>query len=338
MSLRPISQATIGNIVYPAVSSFESESSWKNLGDTATLKLYGFVKVEDPDSVTDGAFSEGIQKVEDLVKVGDPVEVKLGYAEGELRTEFRGYVAEIKVGIPFEVRLEDEYFHLKRTSVNRTWKKTSLRALLADLVPTALLSPSIPDMRIDSFRADRTTTAGVLKKLKEDYPGLCAYFREGRLFVGLTYTEFMSTSTVDGSEALYSFQQNIIENTLSYRRKEDVRIKGKVVAMHPDGKKTTTEVGDIDGEERTITLRTETKDKSVLKQLAQAQLDKFKYEGYRGDFTAFGVPYIVHSGTADMLDNKRPQRNGRYLVDVVKVSYGTGGFRRTVSLGKRSSH
>ncbi|GGG33416.1 hypothetical protein [Hymenobacter glacieicola] len=334
MSLLLTCRVKIGELVYTKISGYESESSWKNLGDTATLKLYGFVKVLPPDGDDSAA---QVQRVEDLVKVGDPVEVQLGY-DGQLRTEFKGYVAEIKLTIPFEVRLEDEYFHLKRTAVNRTWKKTNLRKLLVDLVPAALLSPSIPSMGIDSFRADRTTVAGVLKKLKEDYPGLCAYFRGGRLFVGLTYTEFTSSSTVEGAEALYSFQQNIVEDSLSYQRKEDVRIKAKVVAMHANGKKTTTDAGDVDGEERTITLRTETKDKAELKKLAQAQLDKFKYDGYRGDFTGFGVPYVLHSGVVDLLDEKHPQRNGRYLVDLVKTSFGPSGFRRTVTLGKRSSY
>jgi hypothetical protein len=332
MSLLLSCRVRVGDIVYTEISGFESESSWKNLGDTATLKLYGFCKVSETEE-EDGT----VQAVEDLVKVGDPVVVQLGY-DGELRTEFQGYVAEIKLTIPFELRLEDEYFHLKRTRVNRTWKKPTLRSLLADLVPTALLSKSIPDMKMDSFRADRTTVAGVLKKLKEDYPGLCAYFRGGQLFVGLSYTEFTSSSQVDGAEGLYSFQQNIVSDSLSYQRKEDVRIKAKVVAMHQDGKKTTTDAGDVDGEERTITLRTETKDKSILKKLAEAELAKFKYEGYRGDFTGFGVPYMIHSGVADLLDEKHPQRGGRYLVDAVKVSFGPSGFRRTVTLGKRSSY
>lgn len=332
MSLLLTCRVRVGDIVYTEISGFESESSWKNLGDTATLKLYGFCKVSETED-EDGT----VQALEDLVKVGDPVVVQLGY-DGELRTEFQGYVAEIKLTIPFELRLEDEYFHLKRTRVNRTWKKPTLRSLLADLVPAALLSKSIPDMKMDSFRADRTTVAGVLKKLKEDYPGLCAYFRDGRLFVGLSYTEFTSSSQVDGAEGLYGFQQNIVSDSLSYQRPEDVRIKAKVVAMHQDGKKTTTDAGDVDGEERTITLRTETKDKSILKKLAEAELAKFKYEGYRGDFTGFGVPYMIHSGVADLLDEKHPQRGGRYLVDAVKVSFGPSGFRRTVTLGKRSSY
>jgi hypothetical protein len=333
MSLLLTCRVTIGDAVFTKISDFDCDKSWKNLGDTASLKLYGFVRVVEGDDDTQGE----VVKLEDVVAVGDPVEVQLGY-DGQLRTEFKGYVAEIKLTIPFEVRLEDEFFHLKRTRVNRTWKNTTLRKLLADLVPSATLHSSIPSMSIDSFRADRTTVAGVLKLLRDDYPGLCAYYRDGRLFCGLTYTEFTSSSTVDGAEAFFCFQQNIVSDELSYTRKEDVRIKAKVVAMHKNGKKTTTEAGDPDGEERTIILRTETKDKSELKKLAEAKLAAFKYDGYRGSFTAFGAPFILHSGVADLLDEKHPQRSGRYLVDRVKVSFGPNGFRRTLELGKRASY
>jgi hypothetical protein len=332
MSLLLTCLVRIGDLEYSKVSGFDSESSWKNLGDTATLKLYGFVRVYD----TNDQPTAEVVKVEDLVKVGDPVEVLLGY-DGDLRTEFKGYVAEIKLTVPIEVRLEDEYFHLKRQYVNRSWKNTTLRKLLAELVPGVKLSATVPQLSIDSFRADRTTVAGVINKLKEDYL-LCAYFRNGVLFVGLPYTEFTSASTIDGAEAYYHFQQNVVDDDLSYKRKEDVRIKAKVVAMHRNGKKTTVEgVGDVDGEERTITLRTETKDKSELKRMALAELAKYKYDGYRGSLTSFGVPHILHSGVADLHDEIHPQRDGRYLVDSVKTSFGPSGYRKTVELGKRAN-
>lgn len=331
MSLLLTCLVRIGDLEYSKISGYEAESTWKNLGDTAMLKLYGFVQVYGPDGQ-----ATQVAKLEDLVKVGDPVEVQLGY-DGELRTEFKGFVAEIKLTVPFEVRLEDEYFHLKRTAVNRTWKHTTLRKLLAELVPGVKLSPTVPQLSIDSFRADRTTVAGVLQKLKEYYL-VCAYFRDGVLFVGLPYTEFTSASLIDGAEAYYHFQQNVVDDDLSYKRKEDVRIKAKVVAMHRNGKKTTVEgVGDVDGEERTITLRTETTDKAELKRMAEAELARFKYDGYRGTLTSFGVPFLLHSGVADLHDEIHPQRDGRYLVDSVKTSFGPGGFRRTIELGKRAN-
>jgi hypothetical protein len=334
MSLLLTCRVTIGQLVYTKISGYESESSWKTLGDTATVRLYGFVRVEDPDTLTDASFSGSIQKVEDLVKVGDAVKIELGY-DGDLRTEFEGYVAEIKLKIPFEIRCEDEYWKLKRTPINKTFKKTTLKKLLGELVPGVKLSASVPSIEIDAFRADRTTVAKVLQTIKENYL-VCTYFRDKVLFVGLPYTEFQSYSGPDGSLAKYAFQQNVIDDDLTYKRAEDVRIKAKVIAYHRNGKKTTVpDVGDTDGEERTITLRTETTDVAELKRLAVQKLSGFKYDGYRGSLTSFGVPFILHSGVAVLIDDAHPQRAGNYLVDKVKTTFGTDGFRRTIDLGKR---
>ncbi|HEX8350734.1 MAG TPA: hypothetical protein VF598_12295, partial [Hymenobacter sp.] len=316
MSLLLTCKVTVGDLVYTKVSGYEAESSWKTLGDSATVKLYGIAQVENPD----GSLGDRV-KVEDVVKVGDRVKVELGY-DGELRTEFEGYVAEIKLSIPFEIRCEDEYWKLKRTPVNKTFKNTTLKKLLAELVPNVKLSDSVPTLAIEAFRADRTTVANVLQKIKENYL-VCAYFRNGRLFVGLPYTEFTSTNGPEGSVAKYGFQQNVITDDLTYKRTEDVRIKAKVVAYHKSGKKTTVpDVGDVDGEERTIILRTETTDKAELKRLAVQKLSEFKYDGYRGKLTSFGVPYVIHSGIAELNDELHPQRSGRYLVDSVNTSFG----------------
>ncbi len=340
MSLLPGCLVKIGDLTYKEVSGVEITSSWKELGDTAVLKLYGWVQEVDEAGRLLGA----VQKLEDIVAVGDPVEIQLGY-DGQLRTEFRGFVSEIKLSVPFEVKCEDEYWHLKRSPVNRSWANTTLHKLLADLAglvkpagTSLVLGPGMANrnVQIEGFRADRTTVAGVLKTIKENYL-VCAYFRGGKLFVGLPYTEFTSATAQegDGSLALYGFQQNVVADDLSYRRKEDVRIKANVVAMHHNGKKTTTQAGDVDGEERTITLRTDETDKAKLKSMAQSQLDNFKYEGYRGSLTSFGVPAVVHSGIADLLDTRYPQRAGRYLVDKVSTTFGPDGFKRKVELGKK---
>ncbi len=342
----------IGQYVYDHTGGFEMKSSWKTLGDSATLKMPRHANLEN----SDGTISKDVETAK-IIKVGDPVEVELGY-DGELVREFTGYIAEIKSTVPFEVRCEDEYFWLKRSPVNKTWKNTTLLELLRELSDMItgpakgklVLGPQMAkqNVRIDSLRADRTTVAGVLERLRTDYL-LCAYFRHGQLFVGLPYTEFTSSSSVEGAEAYFHFQQNVVDSDLSYKRKDDVRLKAKVVAIHPNGKRTTMPgpndpaIGDKDGEERTVFLRLgredhpDTYDKDRLRGMAERELAKFKYDGYRGSFTTFGAPYLVHSGVADLEDGKYPERSGRYLVDSVKVSFGPAGFRREIELGKRAS-
>lgn len=330
MSLLLTCRVTIGNYVFGRLGDVEISSTWKSIGDEATLKMYGSADVENED----GTVRRNVA-LEKVFGVGTPVVIELGY-DGELQTEFTGYVAEIKCQVPFEVRLEDEFFHLKRTPVNKTWKNTTLAQLLAELVPTAQLSDSLPKIKLGSFRADRTTVYGVLSKLKENYL-ICAYFRDGKLFAGLPYTEFDSqTANVPGREATYVLQQNVVSDDLSYREKNDVRLKVTVSAKHANGKRTTVgPLGDPDGEVREFNFPSETTDPAQLLKLAQSRLDELKYDGYRGKFTAFGVPYIVHSGTVDFYDDLRPNRSGRYLVDSVKTTFGPGGFRREVELARK---
>ena len=203
------------------------------------------------------------------------------------------------------------------------------------------MHPSVPKLTLSGFRADRMNVASVLQKVKETYL-VCAYFRGETLFVGLPYTELNSSSPVPGALAKFSWQHNVIDDDLTYKRKEDVRIKAKVVAIHPNGKKTTATAGEADGEERTIFLRLtakdDTKDPATLKTMAEKKLANYRYDGYRGKLTSFGEPYIIHSGTADLFDSRYPQRAGSYLVDSVRTTFGTGGFRREVELGARANH
>ena len=332
MSLLLTCRITIGAYQFTRTSGVEIQSSWKTIGDTATLKMYGYANLENADgSITRHA------ALEKVFKVGDQVTIELGY-DGVLRTEFTGYIAEISAKIPIELRCEDEFFHLKRQKVNRTWQNTTLADILKDLLPTASLSQNIPKLSISCFRADRTTAYGVLKELKDSYL-LAAYFRQNKLFVGLPYTEFTSADTsIKGGLAKYAFQQNIINDELRYSAKEDVRMKVKVVALHQNGKKTTVpDVGDPDGVERTVVLHTETTDVAELKRVGLQKLADMKYDGYRGTFTTFGEPYLIHSGTAELTDPLRPERTGRYLVDSVNTSFGPQGFRREVEPSKRVS-
>ena len=45
---------------------------------------------------------------------------------------------------------------------------------------------------------------------------------------------------------------------------------------------------------------------------AQAKLDQYHYEGFRGSFTTFGIPYVRLGDNIDILDAVLPERNGRY--------------------------
>jgi hypothetical protein len=152
------------------------------------------------------------------------------------------------------------------------------------------------------------------------------------LFVGLPYTEFETLEPVR-----YHFQRNIVANSdnLSYQKAEDMKVKVKAISILPNNKRIEVTVGDKEGEERTLHTYNE-KDKDKLKIWAESQLDRLKYEGYTGDFMGYGVPYPKHSGAVSIYDDRYiERRNVSYVVDKVTTTWGKGGFRRKIEIGKR---
>ena len=99
-----------------------------------------------------------------------------------------------------------------------------------------------------------------------------------------------------------------------------------------DGKKIEAEVGDKDGEIRTISLYN-VADKASLEKLASAEMEKYKYSGYRGQLTSFLIPQITPCMNADLTDPTFPSRGGSYYVESVETRYGLGGGRRISTLG-----
>lgn len=321
-------QIKVGKYKVNYANSVEIMSSSKELGDHCTITLPNM---------------RG--QLERTFKTGDPVEVQLGY-DGNNRVEFVGYVTEVSPKTPFSLKCEDMVYKLKRTSVNagkgQAWKSITLKELLQVILKgfTVHLADTIPDVILSPFRIEKgATVAQALQQLKESYL-LTSYFRGETLFVGLAYTEFAPQNTeVDrqaGKYVRYNFRRNVASDTLVFKRKEDVKLKAKVISILKDNKRIEVQVGDEEGEERSLHFRNIT-DESKLKALGEAELEKYKYNGYRGALTGFGLPYIVHSSTVELADDTYPERAGNYVSDSVKTTWGTAGFRREVTLGRKVS-
>lgn len=62
-------------------------------------------------------------------------------------------------------------------------------------------------------------------------------------------------------------------------------------------------------------------------------LPTLTYNGYRGDVHTFGEPAINHGDIINLVSNKLPERNGKYLVKAVKITDGVDGYFQTLTLG-----
>lgn len=318
----------VGPYEFANAESVEIRSSHLELGDECTIRLPNL----------GGRLEAGIT-------TGMPVSVRLGY-DGNLNLEFTGYVAEITPKTPFELRCEDGIYHLKRMEVGNgagvSFKSITLRRLLETILPSGtIISDRIPEVNLSPYRIERgVTVAEALEKLKEDYL-LVAYYRDEVLYVGLPYSEFTSSGSendiVLGRYARYSFDANMPEDgiDLTYRRSEDVKIKARAISILPDNTRVEVEVGDAEGETRTLFFR-HIRDKSALASLAEEELKKHQYEGYRGSFQGFGTPYVRHGASVRLSDPKYgEQRAGTYLAESVGVRFGPNVFRRIIEISRK---
>lgn len=305
------SVVTIGNFVFKQrVNSVQIVSSRKNLSNTATIKL---------------ANLKGLLERE--IKVGDAVVIELGY-DGVLNVEFEGYVSKTNPNIPFEVECEDEMWQLKQRTFHKSYASVSLKNLLLEMIPGA--DVQVPDITLSPFRIsqDVKSVFEVLEKLKSEY-GIDIFYRRKTLVAGLAYSQSLGTVN-------YSLERNCKGNKLSFKKKEDVKIKVKAINISPDNKRTTYELGDTDGETRTLHFYN--KKESEIKEIVKSKINLMKYDGYSGSIMAFGIPVVDHGVIARIIDVKYPERETSVYIDEVTTTYdGSNGFKREIELGRSAT-
>lgn len=258
-----------------------------------------------------------------LLLRGDQITIQLGY-DDKLTTEFTGYISKVEPNAPVTVECENEMFKFKETTIKKlTLKDTDLKELLNEIVPSGITFKSV-DAKLGNFRVTNATPSQVLEEIKKTYR-LPVFFRDGVLYVGLTYWDEL---VVDHK---LKFERNVISNDLQFRTKDEMKIKVKAISMLPDNTKLEKEVGDPDGEQRTLNYYN-IKTEKELKERAESEIERLKYTGYSGSLTTFGEPTIKHQHVVELLDDKFPERDGKYFVKKHSVQFGTGGFRRVIEL------
>lgn len=316
------------NITFPAhrgrqafkflsCSSFRTDCSWQHLTDTAEF------------IVSKALYFESKGRVFELVKPGDPFFIEAGY-NGQMNREFTGFVSEILDDLPVVFKAEDNMYLLKRTFVNKSFANVSLANLLKAIVPSQFKIDAA-DVMVGDFICKQWTVAMVLQELK-DKLGLYSYFVGDTLVSGKIYIDNPQKQTVK-----YQFNKNIIANDLKYRREDDYQIKVTMRSYLHDGKVLKVSEGDPEGTEMKLVV-SNVKDKEALRTLARKELARLKYDGYRGTLTSFGLPYVQHGYTANIVNLQNSDRNGDYYVDrVVTEFYNQGAIRRIVTIGRKAA-
>ncbi|SDE77103.1 late control protein [Riemerella columbipharyngis] len=312
---------TIGGYDFKAISEVEITHSVDDLSDTATIKMPAKFKVRQT----------GEEKyTEEAIKVGDKVSITLGYEDVYESVEFNGFVASIGSKIPLEIKCEDAIWKLRRKNITKAFGKVTLKSVLSELVSgTGVeLADNIPNYTFDKLIIKDANGAKVLEDLKKNHCLTAFINDEGKLYVGLQLV------TNIGQSVVYDLNYNIVENNLEYKTAEQKKIKVKYTYIAKDNKRTTVEVGDDGGEQRTFTTSI-VSDENKLREMAKAELKKLKYDGFEGSVKSFLVPYATRGMTAVIKDKEHLNREGKYFIKKVVTSFGDSGARRTIHISNK---
>lgn len=261
------------------------------------------------------------------VKRGDSVKISLGY-DDNLQTAFVGYVRDVGFKTPIVIICEDEMFKLKQMPTKKkAYRSVSLETLLKDQGIGYRLN-IMGEQALGAYRVTADTVAALLGKLSEQ--GIRSFFRYEDdtpvLYCGVLFERDTRPAQV------FKTGLNIIsDQSLQQQKAENMRLRVKAVSLMPDNKKIKVEVGDADGEHRT--LHTYNKTESELKAWAEQEIKRLKRDGLTGSFTTFGHTLVdCLDAIGIVIDGVK---SGVYQVKKNVVKYGDSGYRQEITLGLR---
>jgi hypothetical protein len=277
-----------------------------------------------------------------------------------INTVFEGYISNVDNRMPIEIHFEDKMWLLKQVQAeNKTYTGTieeMLTEMLALVPNNPFIMSNFTSTKVGDFTTRNETIAQVLDRLQKDFR-FESFIRDNEL-----RCSYIVYYPQDIKENIFKFQYNIISDDLLYKRTDDVKIgiEAKSVELTSKGsnKDGTTKYktnkihyfayydkkelkivpidekpSAFDGEIRT--LYSMKMPESQLKVYLEKEIKRITYNGWRGEFTTFGLPLVKHGDIAHIIDEIIPERTGKFMIKSVKTEFGMNGFRQKVSLDLR---
>lgn len=312
------SEIKIGSVSFKSVHDVQIKRSIYNLAATAVIKV--------PVTAVLKRTGQAPTHIEtaNSVKVGDKVVIRLGY-DNRFATEFIGYVKRLNYKVPLEIECEDEYYKTRSVNCVFSKKETTLKQCLNSILP-AVNVVHCSNLTLKNFVINNKPGSWVLGYLKKEY-GLTVFFDiNGNLYAGKAHD-------IQGETIKYRLRYNVIkDDDLKYQLAEDVKLKVKAVCYYKDGTKIEGEIGAEGGETKTLYYY-DVKNAAELKALAQQELKRYSFDGYRGRLETYLFPSALPGMVAQLDDPVYQERNGNYYIEGTEVSFGTSGARRKIELG-----
>jgi hypothetical protein len=282
-----------------------------------------------------------------------------------------GYISNVNSSIPIEFEIEDSMYLLKQTSLtNRTFTKNdTLEDILKFVVDhankqhkTNFTISALTKTNFGAFMVEKETAAQLLNRLKRIY-GFTSYFRGNELRCGtIVYNENDAQTQhfiMNGARGNVCAENQNLE----YQRKDDIilsavahnTITENTGANAKDGspktKKTRLEVL-VTFKNGTVTRKTIAQGEHVpsneegermefffpgettiigLAQRAEEKLKQYYYDGLKGSFQVWGIPFVKHGDWVKIENPMQPEQDGIYKVKGVIYEGGANqGLRQTI--------
>ena len=292
----------------------EIEKNVENLADVAVITL--------PETVLNQAL-----KVKDKIGRGSEVTIKTGY-NGDLKTEFIGFVRDITTDGSLKIQCEDALFLFRRGIKDKMFKTTSVKQI-ADYVCSEIGEGYKVicdyDLNYEKFVIHQATGYDVLQKLQEETKANVYFNTEKKeLHIHPPFTE-------KGGYVIYCMQKNIEKSSLEYKKAIDRKFELTIEKTKKDGTVVTEKIGQSGGE--TKTLKVGSLDAKSVKMRAEAEFKEFASDRYEGSFDTWLIPYCEPTYSAKIVDFDYPEQSAIYYVKATKVNISSSGGVRTITPG-----
>jgi hypothetical protein len=338
------SDITIGNFQFSGVNEVHISRGIHGVIDTATIHIPSISKI-----VSNGKVNPDIVVTGKQFSDGDPVTIKLGY-NGNLQTEFMGFVKRRNLDMPLVVECEGYSWLLRRNNVNIFYPTVSVADLLAAAVAGIDADYIINvqcevDITLNNVSIENKCGLEVLDMLSTytDDCLTCFFIEPNTLWCGLVYTPFAGGDNPFGTgedinSVNYRLGYNLVkDNSLEERLTENDPVLVRYSKKLANGTVITATSDAFPNYVRnTNKILNHITDAASLTMLANEKAYKLNYAGYEGSLRAFLQPYCLPGYNAYIADDRYPERNGNYLVEGVQVDFGVNGARRIIEMGPLS--
>ena len=312
----------IGRRLHVIPESLVITKSIKNLADRAQIIMPLYV------------FNKLLTENFEFIKRGNKIHIILGYTGVSIKTEFKGYIREVKHSESFIIECEDDLFVFRKSISNKQFKPADVKQIARYVC--SQIDPEIEvicdyNLPYDKFTVYEATGLDVLMKIQED-TGADVFFlsKENELHIRAAYSVKPSDETVH-----FSPQYNVENVNLEYIDTPDKKVQIIIKGRGLNGKYREIQYGNMSGDKFEYTMNNMPNESMETR--AKIEFERAMKPGYSGSIDTWLVPYVEPGYTIWYEDEDFPHEAGAYLVDSVETKFGRDGGRRTIQLGIKLS-